>query len=76
MAGRRPCDPTASAKVGARVTVPATAPTQAVRPPDRQIRLARLIPQPATDVGAEAGEPSLPMDYRPAACLPPSCLGH
>ena len=36
-------------EVGARVTVPAAL-AQAVRRPDRQIRLARLIRQPATDV--------------------------
>jgi predicted nucleic acid-binding protein len=35
---------------GARVTVPATALAQAIRRPDRQVRLARLISQPTTDV--------------------------
>jgi hypothetical protein len=37
-------------ETGARVTVPATALAQAVRRPDRQVRLARLIRQPTTDV--------------------------
>jgi hypothetical protein len=37
-------------ETGARVTVPATALAQAVRRPDRQARLARLIRQPTTDV--------------------------
>jgi hypothetical protein len=37
-------------ETAARVTVPATALAQAIRRPDRQIRLARLIRQPATDV--------------------------
>jgi len=35
---------------GARVTVPATALAQAVRRPERQARLARLVRQPTTDV--------------------------
>jgi predicted nucleic acid-binding protein len=39
-----------AAETGARVTVPATALAQAVRQPDRQARLARLIRQPTTDV--------------------------
>lgn len=34
----------------ARITVPATALAQAVRRPDRQARLTRLIRQPTTDV--------------------------
>lgn len=34
----------------ARVTVPATALAQAIRRPERQVRLARLIRQPTTDV--------------------------
>ena len=34
----------------ARVTIPATALAQAVRRPERQVRLARLIRQPTTDV--------------------------
>ena len=34
----------------ARVTVPAPALAQAIRRPDRQVRLARLIRQPTTDV--------------------------
>jgi predicted nucleic acid-binding protein len=34
----------------ARITIPATALAQAIRRPDRQARLARLIRQPATDV--------------------------
>ena len=37
-------------ETGARVTVPATALAQAVRQPDRQVRLARLVRQPTTDV--------------------------
>jgi hypothetical protein len=37
-------------ETGVRVTIPATALAQAVRRPDRQVRLARLIRQPATDV--------------------------
>lgn len=35
---------------GAQVTVPATALAQAVRRPERQVRLARLVRQPTTDV--------------------------
>jgi predicted nucleic acid-binding protein len=34
----------------ARVTIPATALAQAVRRPARQVRLARLIRQPTTDI--------------------------
>lgn len=34
----------------ARVTIPATALAQAIRKPERQARLARLIRQPTTDV--------------------------
>jgi hypothetical protein len=37
-------------ETGARVTVPASVLAQAIRRPDRQIRLARLIRQPTTDV--------------------------
>lgn len=37
-------------ETGARVTVPAPALAQAVRRPDRQARLARLVRQPTTDV--------------------------
>jgi hypothetical protein len=37
-------------ETGARITVPATALAQAIRRPDRQARLARLIRQPGTDV--------------------------
>jgi predicted nucleic acid-binding protein len=37
-------------ETGARVTIPATALAHAVRRPERQVRLARLIRQPATDV--------------------------
>jgi predicted nucleic acid-binding protein len=36
----------------ARVTVPASALAQAIRRPERQVRLARLIRQPTTDVVA------------------------
>lgn len=39
-----------AADTGARVTVPASALAQAVRQPERQARLARLIRQPTTDV--------------------------
>ncbi|MGI8662608.1 MAG: PIN domain-containing protein [Acidimicrobiales bacterium] len=35
---------------GGTVTIPATALAQAIRRPDRQVRLARLIRQPTTDV--------------------------
>lgn len=41
-----------AAETAARVTVPATALAQAIRHPDRQVRLARLIRQPTTDVVA------------------------
>ncbi len=37
-------------ETSARVTVPATALAQAIRRPERQARLARLIRQPTTDV--------------------------
>jgi hypothetical protein len=37
-------------ETGAAVTVPATALAQAIRRPERQVRLARLIRQPTTDV--------------------------
>jgi predicted nucleic acid-binding protein len=37
-------------ETGARVTIPATALAQAIRRPERQIRLARLVRQPTTDV--------------------------
>ena len=37
-------------ETGATVTVPATALAQAIRHPERQARLARLIRQPGTDV--------------------------
>ena len=37
-------------ETGARVTVPATALAQAIRQPQRQARLARLVRQPTTDV--------------------------
>jgi len=39
-------------ETGARVTVPATALAQAVRQPERQARLSRLVRQPNTDVVA------------------------
>jgi predicted nucleic acid-binding protein len=39
-----------TAEVGARITIPATALAQAIRRPERQSRLARLIRQPTTDV--------------------------
>jgi hypothetical protein len=37
-------------ETAARITVPATAFSQAIRQPDRQARLARLVRQPTTDV--------------------------
>ena len=36
-------------ETGARATVPATVLAQAIRRPDRQVRLSRLIRQPTTD---------------------------
>ncbi|HVC22877.1 MAG TPA: PIN domain-containing protein [Candidatus Dormibacteraeota bacterium] len=39
-------------ETGARVTVPASALAQAIRQPERQARLARLVRQPTTDVVA------------------------
>lgn len=39
-----------AAETGARVTIPATALAQAVRQPQRQARLARLVRQPTTDL--------------------------
>ena len=39
-----------AAEVGARMTVPATALAQAIRQPSRQVRLARLLRQPTTDI--------------------------
>ena len=41
-----------AAETNARVTVPATALAQAIRRPERQVRLARLVRQPTTDVVA------------------------
>jgi hypothetical protein len=37
-------------ETGARITVPASALAQAMRRPERQVRLARLVRQPTTDV--------------------------
>lgn len=37
-------------ETAARITIPATALAQAIRRPDRQARLARLVRQPTTDV--------------------------
>ena len=37
-------------ETAARVTIPATALAQAVRRPEQQVRLARLVRQPTTDV--------------------------
>lgn len=37
-------------ETGARITVPATALAQAIRQPERQARLARLVRQPTSDV--------------------------
>jgi len=42
-------------EVGARITVPATALAQAIRRPRTQVRLARLIRQPTTDLRALDG---------------------
>lgn len=39
-----------AAEARGRVTVPASALAQAIRRPERQVRLARLIRQPTTDV--------------------------
>jgi hypothetical protein len=39
-------------ETNARITVPASALASAIRSPERQVRLARLIRQPATDVVA------------------------
>lgn len=39
-----------AADIKARVTVPASALAQAIRDPARQVRLARLVRQPTTDV--------------------------
>jgi predicted nucleic acid-binding protein len=39
-----------ASETGARVTIPATALAQAVRRPDRQALLARLVRQPTTDI--------------------------
>lgn len=39
-----------AAETGARITVPATALAQAIRIPERQVRLARLVRQPTTYV--------------------------
>ena len=41
-----------AAEAGGRITMPATALAQAIRRPERQVRLARLIRQPTTDVVA------------------------
>jgi len=43
---------TRATEVGARITVPAGALAQAIRRPDRQVRLARLVRQPNADVVA------------------------
>ena len=39
-----------ASETGARFTVPASALAEAIRRPDRQVRLSRLIRQPTTDV--------------------------
>jgi predicted nucleic acid-binding protein len=39
-----------ASETGARVTIPATALAQAIRRPEQQARLARLVRQPTTDV--------------------------
>lgn len=43
---------TRATEVGARLTVPAGALAQAIRRPERQVRLARLVRQPNADVVA------------------------
>ncbi len=42
-------------EVGARVTIPATALAQAIRRPQTQARLARLVRQPTTDLASLDG---------------------
>jgi predicted nucleic acid-binding protein len=42
-------------EIGARITVPATALAQAIRRPSRQVRLSRLVRQPATELAALDG---------------------
>jgi hypothetical protein len=39
-------------ETGSRVTIPASALAQAIRRPERQVRLSRLVRQPTTDVVA------------------------
>ena len=39
-----------AAEIGASVTIPASALAQAIRRPERQVRLARLIRQPTSDI--------------------------
>jgi predicted nucleic acid-binding protein len=39
-----------AAEVGARITIPASALAQAIRRPERQARLSRLLRQPTTDL--------------------------
>ena len=39
-----------AAEIGASVTIPASALARAIRRPERQVRLARLIRQPTSDV--------------------------
>ncbi len=41
-----------AAETGSRITVPASTLSQAIRQPERQARLSRLIRQPTTDVVA------------------------
>ena len=41
-----------AAEIGAAVTIPASALAQAIRAPQRQVRLARLIRQPTSEVVA------------------------
>ena len=43
---------TRATEVGARLTLPAAALAQAIRRPERQVRLARLVRQPNADVVA------------------------
>lgn len=57
-----------AAQTGTRATVPATAFAQAVRRPERQVRLPRFIRQATTDVVAPTG--STPRTS--AGCSPPA----
>src|ERR1700756_4298468 len=62
-------------ETGAVVTVPATALAQAIRRPERQARLARLIRQPGTDVHSldrgDATSPGRPVVLGPRRASQP-----